>query len=194
MSCNTCNKSDAELLKCGRCQSVHYCNRECQKLDWKNHKVVCHATITSIRKEIQDTILAIKDNPKFNGLLRALLHYWFLTSYKNGYLSCYIRNSKKNFNGKESFYESGLIYLNPETDPNDKLNPKGRNVSIIYKDNRLEDNYGKVVISFSADECRTSYNTMKGHINFKKITQPLSVSLSDFEFCAFGYGTELISL
>ena len=31
-----------KLLCCGRCKSVHYCNRECQVHDWKNgHKETC---------------------------------------------------------------------------------------------------------------------------------------------------------
>ena len=31
-----------KLLSCGRCKSAHYCDKECQKLDWKEgHKLVC---------------------------------------------------------------------------------------------------------------------------------------------------------
>lgn len=26
--------------RCGSCHSVHYCSVECQKADWKKHKVV----------------------------------------------------------------------------------------------------------------------------------------------------------
>ena len=32
---------DKNLLQCSRCKKVRYCSRECQKLDWKNHKVTC---------------------------------------------------------------------------------------------------------------------------------------------------------
>ena len=29
--------------QCGRCKTVAYCNRECQKLHWTTHKGACHA-------------------------------------------------------------------------------------------------------------------------------------------------------
>lgn len=32
---------EAKTLKCGGCSQVHYCSRECQKQDWKEHKLVC---------------------------------------------------------------------------------------------------------------------------------------------------------
>ena len=43
--CFNCSKSQAELpdplKRCAKCQSEHYCSRECQKADWKVHKMVC---------------------------------------------------------------------------------------------------------------------------------------------------------
>ncbi|KAJ9628346.1 hypothetical protein H2204_009321 [Knufia peltigerae] len=30
------------LLKCGRCKQAWYCGKECQKANWKNHKLICH--------------------------------------------------------------------------------------------------------------------------------------------------------
>jgi len=43
---NPCSKCKKELkadqvLRCSRCQSAIYCGRECQKKDWKNHKLTC---------------------------------------------------------------------------------------------------------------------------------------------------------
>lgn len=38
--CTHCGAS-VKLLRCAGCQSAHYCNKECQSLDWKNHKKVC---------------------------------------------------------------------------------------------------------------------------------------------------------
>jgi len=36
--------SDAKLLSCAVCKNMHYCDRACQKRDWKHgHKSVCHA-------------------------------------------------------------------------------------------------------------------------------------------------------
>ena len=40
-SCATCHSVDLPLLQCARCKSVAYCNRSCQKADWKTHKQQC---------------------------------------------------------------------------------------------------------------------------------------------------------
>ncbi|KAI9688608.1 MAG: hypothetical protein M1820_010228 [Bogoriella megaspora] len=43
-SCASCKKSGSNvpnLKVCAKCQTTHYCSRECQKVDWKNHKKVC---------------------------------------------------------------------------------------------------------------------------------------------------------
>ncbi|KAI1085187.1 hypothetical protein F5B20DRAFT_589950 [Whalleya microplaca] len=43
--CRSCGKRETEeggeLLSCGRCKEVKYCSRECQKNDWKLHKLAC---------------------------------------------------------------------------------------------------------------------------------------------------------
>ena len=38
--CRRCRK-EAKLMKCGRCGNVWYCGAECQKDDWKRHKLFC---------------------------------------------------------------------------------------------------------------------------------------------------------
>mmetsp|Transcript_5066 Transcript_5066/g.12084 ORF Transcript_5066/g.12084 Transcript_5066/m.12084 type:complete len:485 (+) Transcript_5066:75-1529(+) len=51
--CRKCGKSDSSesfqesLMKCGRCHQAYYCNRECQKADWKDHKKTCVAKTKS---------------------------------------------------------------------------------------------------------------------------------------------------
>ena len=47
-SCYSCgkieNELDGETLKrCARC-SAHYCSKDCQKADWKDHKLICKPT------------------------------------------------------------------------------------------------------------------------------------------------------
>ena len=39
--CSYCSTPSDQLRKCSRCQSVQYCNQECQKKHWKEHKKYC---------------------------------------------------------------------------------------------------------------------------------------------------------
>uniref|UniRef100_A0A0G4GGH2 MYND-type domain-containing protein n=1 Tax=Chromera velia CCMP2878 TaxID=1169474 RepID=A0A0G4GGH2_9ALVE len=42
--CNQCKKAAPQgqsFQRCGRCQKVAYCGKECQKMDWKQHKKAC---------------------------------------------------------------------------------------------------------------------------------------------------------
>jgi hypothetical protein len=44
LCCNKCKVKESEdkkFLKCGRCEGVVYCSKECQKNDWAEHKAVC---------------------------------------------------------------------------------------------------------------------------------------------------------
>jgi hypothetical protein len=58
--CAICGK-DA-INRCSKCNQVSYCSRECQKTDWKSHKLECGNIAISInvyemlRKQIKDTI------------------------------------------------------------------------------------------------------------------------------------------
>ena len=40
-SCIFCSKSSQNLLQCSGCGIVHYCDKECQRSHWKNHKKDC---------------------------------------------------------------------------------------------------------------------------------------------------------
>lgn len=40
--CTYCKKTDLNMSKCAKCKISNYCSRECQKLDWKNHKQICN--------------------------------------------------------------------------------------------------------------------------------------------------------
>jgi hypothetical protein len=47
--CQACNKGEGvdgviNLMGCQACGAAKYCSRECQKKDWKSHKIVCRKT------------------------------------------------------------------------------------------------------------------------------------------------------
>ncbi len=39
--CNICFNPGS--FQCGKCLKTKYCSKECQKLDWKTHKEICHS-------------------------------------------------------------------------------------------------------------------------------------------------------
>lgn len=43
-SCVKCNRSNVPMSRCTRCKNVFYCGRDCQKADWKVHKLNCSKT------------------------------------------------------------------------------------------------------------------------------------------------------
>lgn len=52
--CDQCNKmgQKRELLKCGRCKMVYYCNGDCQSKDWPSHKSICKGLCKEMRNEV----------------------------------------------------------------------------------------------------------------------------------------------
>jgi len=40
-----CGKKDEGMLRCATCQRAWYCNSDCQKKDWGNHKNRCHEIV-----------------------------------------------------------------------------------------------------------------------------------------------------
>ena len=48
--CDTCGKENPPL-RCGQCRCNFYCDRECQKKDWKSHKGICKG----LQKKIEES-------------------------------------------------------------------------------------------------------------------------------------------
>jgi hypothetical protein len=42
MECAECSKP--AQFKCSGCKKIYYCDRECQKINWKSHKIACQLT------------------------------------------------------------------------------------------------------------------------------------------------------
>jgi hypothetical protein len=74
--CRRCSKTSAELgralKRCGKCQSVTYCSRDCQQAHWSSHKKACRAKVVerdqSLSKPTQERIL--QDAKYTDALLR----------------------------------------------------------------------------------------------------------------------------
>jgi hypothetical protein len=70
--CAVCKK--VTTLTCGRCQLVFYCNQNCQKKVWKEHKLVC--LTPEARQERTNTILEengqLTESKEFHEALQAL--------------------------------------------------------------------------------------------------------------------------
>ena len=41
MICVYCKKPADNMKKCSKCRVMHYCSVDCQKADWKTHKLIC---------------------------------------------------------------------------------------------------------------------------------------------------------
>jgi hypothetical protein len=41
LACGHCGKVQSENMACSKCKAVYYCSKECQRADWKEHKIKC---------------------------------------------------------------------------------------------------------------------------------------------------------
>lgn len=59
--CTNCNNKETALDRCGGCKNARYCNRKCQKEDWKNHKEKCGSkeNLNKENSEAKETITFI---------------------------------------------------------------------------------------------------------------------------------------
>eukprot|EP00173_Palmaria_palmata_P005465 Plantae.Rhodophyta-Palmaria_palmata.ctg9778.p1 GENE.Plantae.Rhodophyta-Palmaria_palmata.ctg9778~~Plantae.Rhodophyta-Palmaria_palmata.ctg9778.p1 ORF type:complete len:202 (+),score=18.60 Plantae.Rhodophyta-Palmaria_palmata.ctg9778:228-833(+) len=39
--CDNCNRTERKVLVCSRCRHSFYCTKQCQRNDWKRHKMIC---------------------------------------------------------------------------------------------------------------------------------------------------------
>jgi hypothetical protein len=60
LTCDLCERKGI-MLKCTNCKVVFYCDKECQKRDWKNHKADCQE-ITANREKLKK-----QEGPFFRG-------------------------------------------------------------------------------------------------------------------------------
>eukprot|EP01083_Nonionella_stella_P163914 541042_1 len=53
--CALCKSSNATSV-CGKCKNVYYCNVECQRSDWKQHKKVCKKPSQSQSSKVESNL------------------------------------------------------------------------------------------------------------------------------------------
>ena len=47
--CASCNTQGVHLMRCSRCKKVFYCNVDCQRAHFKQHKLVCEPAPVEIK-------------------------------------------------------------------------------------------------------------------------------------------------
>lgn len=148
MSLNICDMCQEELIvkRCSGCSTAFYCSSECQKLDWKTHKIICkywrtdHNTISNpwyCRKSpIEPEIY--KDNTR-GRYGETIIHEAIYNSNIEELMN--IINEKRCNVGSEDYYgNTPLYYLC--TNPGPEENP-------INIEDRLE--MTKILLDFGAN-------------------------------------------
>ena len=90
--CNCCK--EGKMMRCNKCDSAHYCSKECQKEDYNDHKNLCHIIAESVgdKKKIYCFNLtlcnvfvgAILENIDMPKKIKKKKFWKFLTDPRNG--------------------------------------------------------------------------------------------------------------
>ena len=67
--CQYCSERRNDLLQCAACGTVQYCNRTCQKSDWKKHKKDCSKPYKAVNLEGKGVGLLATKNIKQGELI-----------------------------------------------------------------------------------------------------------------------------
>lgn len=150
--CHICKKK-AEL-KCSACNNISYCNIECQRSDWKNHKLSCFAK--NYDKNQEEAMKIVLDNKPFDNISQYVHHYHIKDSeITDKLLLCIIMpNYSKNIK-IESY--SCILYIANNSDFSEELKQNmktGKRVMFVnyYDSNCEKENDSKgTIISFNFD-------------------------------------------
>ena len=61
--CHNCLTKKGPLYNCSRCHNTSYCSKECQRKDWKSHKIECNNTKVKLkdqRQALSDGVLKLE--------------------------------------------------------------------------------------------------------------------------------------
>jgi hypothetical protein len=122
--CKVCSKTDENMQICSACKSVHYCSLNCQKSDWKSHKIDCFklGQITLSNKAIE-TVL----NNKIFDKLFQYIHHFNITgqNIKDKLMLCLISPNFDKLNKIESY--SCIINIAPISEFSEKIQTESKN-------------------------------------------------------------------
>lgn len=72
--CRYCFKSNDNMKKCSRCQWTYYCNEDCQRTHWSEHRLTCVEIDTNPYKNSDVIVRGISNNVTFQHTLYSV-HY-----------------------------------------------------------------------------------------------------------------------
>lgn len=93
--CKVCWKTNENMQICSACKSVHYCSKDCQKLDWKSHKTACFKLNQIFISD--KAIETVFNNKTFNKLIQ-YIHHFNMIGVNDKLMLCLI---SPNFNGSK---------------------------------------------------------------------------------------------
>jgi len=134
-SCKVCLKINDNMQICSACKSVHYCSRDCQKLDWKSHKTGCFKLNQVYLSD--KAIETVFNNKPFNKIFQYIHHFNITGSnIKDKLMLCLISPNFDKLNQLESY--SCIINIAPVNEFSEEikiqLNDDKKSVFFIYYD------------------------------------------------------------
>jgi hypothetical protein len=158
--CGSCNVIKEKLLKCSRCKSVYYCSVECQKIDWKKHKLDC---VVISPEDIKDHKRALNDfttDMRLVTFVSGICHKF--VNHREQFLQCVF--SEKDNGGCRS-YMFACMELNDNEQKKD-YNQNKFIVAMRYCPNGLNDFDGKSQNTIFYLDCELTKK------NFEQIENP----------------------
>ena len=193
MNCTHCKKSESEMQRCSKCHNAYYCSLQCQKADWKEHKLECGVVQDIVNKITKNNILLM-------GLMSAA-SYYFTNVQKidigrkkgNGYIDCIITPisvtdiKNTNINPGEKAYKAVLIWMpNSANKGAKKIVATNNFVKITYMHTVNDTNISKTEFFLELDSaiCKSCYHDFhKDWIEAACTDKTMILNLTDGEFC-----------
>lgn len=206
-SCVICGLTGDKLLKCGKCKTRTYCSRECQKIDWKEHKFTCGNELM-VRKILPKEVISkeiitddeneyicskpgrcccpvfkriTKNNNAFMGVLGAV-YYHTLINKRVLTATLTKLNTHKTVYDNTNTYSVLLTWVEEHEEPIDE-----DDLSLYIKyihDFSDEEEDAAYSLNFSLRHCKASYEKYNSS-NMRKISKAnrMALIISDDDYC-----------